>query len=204
MLPSWFPRDSAAWLLQPQAAGGTQPLSEGLAFLQNTHHPPPPGLAAGSVPMPPVRDIQVLMEGCALPSLWLEMRPGGLPWGHAASWRWIKLGGQEGRGGAVSSGGLLCRVKPCHPALLVHPYHSHTYIRSSSWYVRMGTGVQTSCVRCHTSGNMLCVNILIHPSSWSGRWGFFGSPTAPFVGVMSCSGTAQSQLSQTWKSAEGD
>ena len=87
-------------------------------------------------------------------------------------------------------------MKPLHPALPVHPYHSHTYIRSSSWYVRMCPEVQTSCVHCQPLGNMLCANILTRLLSWSGGWGFFGSPAAPFGGVMSCSGTAWSQLSQ--------
>lgn len=93
--PLSFP---GARLLQPQAAGGTWPPDEGLAFLWSSHHPLPPSLAVGPVLMPSVGDVQTLMEGCALQSLLLEMRP----WGEAASGRWVR--GQEGRGGAVSSG----------------------------------------------------------------------------------------------------
>lgn len=96
-----------------------------------------------------------------------------------------------------AQGGPPCPTKPCHPTLLVHPCHSHTYIRSSSCYVHIGPDVQTSCVHCHPLGNMLTP-----PLSWSGGWGFFGSPAALFMGVMSCCGTAWSQLGQMWGSAE--
>lgn len=79
-------------------------------------------------------------------------------------------------------GGSPCSAKPCRPTLLVHPYHSRTYICSSSCYVRMSTGVQTSCLHCHPSGNILCVNILTYLSSWSGGQGFFWQPCCPFYG----------------------
>lgn len=43
--------------------------------------------------------------------------------------------------------GRPCPVKPCCPALTVHPYHSHTYICSSSWYV---------CMYGHRGTDLVC------------------------------------------------
>lgn len=99
--------------------------------------------------------------------------------GDAASRRWVKAWGQEGTESVVC---LERSTAACETLLLVCPYHSHTYIRSSSWYVCMVTGAQTSCVHYNPSGNMLCVNILIHLLSWSGGLGFFWQPCCPFLG----------------------
>lgn len=84
-------------------------------------------------------------------------------------------------------GSLPCPVKPhCHP------YHSHT-----------NTQLLLVCLSGHRGADLtctlppLCVNILTHPLSWSGWQGFFGSPSVPFMGVMSCFGTAG-----LWGSAE--